>query len=65
MEDWQPIETLPRNKAVLVCSLKGRTVARLEDDGWWAETGGQLEIYPTHWMEPPVMPIVIDPHEGG
>ena len=67
-EKWQPIETAPRDKSILVFNeLWGMSfgeiqVARLIDDTWYFDSGmlviGEegVEFFPTHWMPLPLPP---------
>lgn len=62
MTEWQPIETAPRNKAIIVCD--GRSVGEAcliahEDDfiGWyWADEHSKMVHEPAVWMPLPAPP---------
>jgi hypothetical protein len=70
MNDWNPIETAPENKEVLVYSKNGISVARRDSFGlFYGIVDGEVpsydedqedwhyEVYdPTHWMPLPNPP---------
>ena len=62
MADWQPIETAPREQAVLVCEPRRvgagsyLLVARSRDGKSWWSIPGVYNCYPTHWMPLPDPP---------
>lgn len=59
---WQPIDTLPRGKWVLLYLSTGRYTVARRGILWWSvathdEAGeSMLDGEPTHWMEPPEPP---------
>lgn len=60
---WQPIETAPLDKAVLVAYdvCVGEAAYHGEDEGWyWANNDPTdswgSRIYPTHWQPLPAPP---------
>lgn len=61
---WQPIETAPVDKEVLICHDNGRAgiffgSAFLSHDGTWFEGDAMTVIKSTmtHWMEIPRLPF--------
>lgn len=65
-QEWQPIETAPRDKWILVW----RPASNVRDASWvclppspgyWTEgRGGPLDPPPTHWMPLPAPPVIAD-----
>ena len=63
---WQPIETAPHNRRLLVWSGQEMYCAHWSqnpitgDEAWivaeWGTEGDQALVRPTHWMELPDMP---------
>lgn len=63
---WQPIETAPKDKRVLVWSGQEIYAAHwarhmtTDDEAWvvaqWGEEGDQALVKPTHWMPLPEAP---------
>ncbi|MEH3063829.1 MAG: hypothetical protein PGN33_14170 [Methylobacterium radiotolerans] len=69
---WQPIETAPKDCAVVLVALNGCTTAarHFEDHGWyeinshWTDAWGG-EIWPSHWMPLPDAPALSEaPSQG-
>lgn len=62
MSEWQPIETAPKNKAVIACdgSAVGEAcLIQYEDNisGWyWASDRSAMLSQPSHWMPLPSPP---------
>lgn len=68
MGDWQPIETAPRDRWILVwgpdsnvrdaawCNVPGKFT------GWVESLKEPLPIKPTHWMPLPAPPTIGDRH---
>lgn len=71
MTDWKPIETAPKDKAILVCCDSGAVFAvrwgPLADDEWVILGGSDMDYrdqqgrlmrkrVPTHWMPLPDPP---------
>lgn len=55
--EWQPIETAPKDKAILVAYGVTVTEAKWELNGWRTFCCGHLrEDWPTHWMPRPKPP---------
>jgi hypothetical protein len=60
-EAWQPIETAPRDRWILVWRpasiVRDAAYFRHDDiEGWTEGRGGLLDPPPTHWMLPPEPP---------
>lgn len=48
---WQPIETAPKGKQVLVNTASGPLAATYENGNWWAIVKDDpTVIAPTHWQ---------------
>ena len=64
MSDWQPIETAPKDRDVLVFAgpthlgTDGRIIVGYSLSGtrWWSKPGLYSIQRPTHWMPLPAVP---------
>jgi hypothetical protein len=56
--DWQPIETYPRNKTVLLFTDTGYTAIGYQyaDFVWRESNDDRILSIPTHWMPLPAPP---------
>lgn len=65
--DWQPIETAPKLKYVLVyvhggvqdvfiAAYKSKRSGTYLKNAWFPLSGGSTAIFPTHWMPLPSAP---------
>lgn len=62
MSDWQPIDTAPRDRDILVCQKQNRiikTARGVDEYGRWRTGCGPMCILvgATHWMPLPEPPI--------
>lgn len=70
-DQWQPIETAPRDAMVVLCMTQHRgylhtpmKVGYMGEDGTWVVFGGSWQ--PTHWQPLPAPPVAAAaPREGG
>jgi hypothetical protein len=51
---WQPIETAPKDRDILLYD-ENIYMGQWYDKDWWVE-GGQITCNPTHWMPLPNPP---------
>ena len=60
MNEWQPIETAPRNGVnVLVWDSESELIlvaAYIREGNFWAVEMSDQDAYPTHWMPLPAAP---------
>ena len=59
MNNWQPIETAPKDGTPILgnSNYSGVQIAQMSwtDGGWWIDKLDLLDA-PTHWMPLPVLP---------
>lgn len=65
MSEWQPIETAPKDRSVLLAAWVASGPYYVREVGWWEEADGGFwsfpsEGVPTHWMPLPEPPLPKD-----
>jgi len=61
--DWQPIDTAPRDKWVIVWHDATADIAKREHRGWLSHMGEIAEETVTHWMPVPGTPGICIKHQ--
>jgi hypothetical protein len=60
--EWQPIETAPKDRRILVCQSQNEIIATAQgtnNHGYWRTGAGPMDyiVGVTHWMPLPPPPV--------